>query len=159
VSVLLVLVLFFRRVGLGFIVVVGLDLVQIDLQRADSRLEFIQLLENVPLLKTRQTDIANALGMQQLIDELVDVNELILGALVHALHLAIVDVQRLQVLVNVLSRARESHVECAESANVLEVLVTDELDYDVFLWLDLKHLQDEAEKRRWLHVAAVDSPY
>lgn len=41
-------------------------------------------------------------------------------------------------------------------ADSLEVLVFDELHDDVFLWLDLQHLQGEAEEGRGLDVPAVN---
>jgi len=39
--------------------------------------------------------------------------------------------------------------------NVLEILVFDELDYDVFLRLNLQHLENEAEEGGWLDVSRV----
>lgn len=44
-----------------------------------------------------------------------------------------------------------------KEASVLVILVLDELDYDVLVWLDLQHLKREAEERGGLAVAAVGS--
>lgn len=44
-----------------------------------------------------------------------------------------------------------------KEASVLVILVLDELDYDVLVWLDLQHLEREAEERGGLAVAAVGS--
>jgi len=41
--------------------------------------------------------------------------------------------------------------------SVLVILVLDELNYDVLVWLDLQHLEREAEERGGLAVAAVGS--
>ena len=42
--------------------------------------------------------------------------------------------------------------------DILEILVLDELHDDVFLWLNLQHLQCEAEERSGLDVSAVNTP-
>lgn len=134
-------VLFIRRFRL-FLILVGLGLVQIDLKRTYPRLQLVRLLENVPLLQTRQAHVAHALAMQQLVNELIHMNELVFSVLVHSFHLAVVDIQRLEILVHIRCCAGQTHVERAQCSHVFKVLVADELDDDVFLWLDLKHLED-----------------
>lgn len=71
--------------------------------------------------------------------------------------LAVVVVERLKVLVDVSNGASEAQVEGTENTNILVILVLDELDYDVLVWLDLQHLEREAEERGGLAVAAVGS--
>jgi len=61
--------------------------------------------------------------------------------------LAVVVVERLKVLVDVSNGASEAQVEGTENTNILVILVLDELDYDVLVWLDLQHLEREAEER------------
>lgn len=55
--------------------------------------------------------------------------------------------------------ARQPEARKARAANVLEVLVFDELHDDVLLGLDLQHLQRQAQERRRLNVPAVDAPH
>lgn len=71
--------------------------------------------------------------------------------------LAVVVVERLKILVDVSNCASETQVEGPENTNILVILVLDELDYDVLVWLDLQHLEREAEERGGLAVAAVGS--
>lgn len=55
------------------------------------------------------------------------------------------------------TREERYNVSGDKEASVLVILVLDELDYDVLVWLDLQHLEREAEERGGLAVAAVGS--
>mmetsp|Transcript_5383 Transcript_5383/g.15943 ORF Transcript_5383/g.15943 Transcript_5383/m.15943 type:complete len:294 (+) Transcript_5383:448-1329(+) len=104
--------------------------------------------------QVRQRDVARVVLRQQLVDELVDVRD------VPALErpkpqLRVVRVERLEVLVDVRGPADASQVKRAEDADVLVLLVGDELDDDVELGLDLEHLQQEAHELRRLPRPAV----
>lgn len=69
--------------------------------------------------------------------------------------LAVVVVEWLQILVDISNGAGEAQVEGPQNANILVILVLDELDDDVLVGLDLQHLEREAEERGGLAVAAV----
>lgn len=69
--------------------------------------------------------------------------------------LAVVVVERLEVLVDVGDGGSEAKVEGTKNTDILVILVLDELDDDVLVGLDLEHLEGEAEEGGGLAVAAV----
>ena len=69
--------------------------------------------------------------------------------------LAVVVVERLEVLVDIERLADQPHVEGAQRAHVLVLLVLDQLDDDLLVGLDLEHLEHQADERRRHPVAAV----
>ena len=103
-------------------------------------------LEREPLREVRQRDVEHIVRAQQLVYELVHARECVGAVHLPTAQLAVVVVQRLEVLVHLDGLAREAHVVRAERPHVLVVLVFDELDDDLLLRLDLKHLEGELDE-------------
>ena len=73
--------------------------------------------------------------MQELLDELVHVADCVLTAGKPPPNLAVVIVERLEVLVDICGTSGEAKIERAEYAHILVILILDELDDNLLLRL------------------------
>lgn len=96
------------------------------------------------LLDAGEGSVAAVVLGQEFIDELINVRQHELSIVQFLPNLAVVIVERLEILVYVGDGAGEAQVERPKNPNILVVLVLDELDDDVLVRLDLEHLEGEA---------------
>lgn len=73
----------------------------------------------------------------------------------HALQLAKVLQQRLQILVAVQGRSHQPQVDGAKAPEVFEIFFFDVFNNHVLVRLELQQLEQEAKERRWLVERAV----
>lgn len=132
-------------------------LIEIIVEQRDFRIQVAGLFEHLSFLYARQNHIADSLLAQQLVDKLVHVNDFVLAHSILTSQLAVVVVERLKIFVAIARWCGEAQIECAECTHIFELFIANELDDDVLLGLNLQELEDEADERRWLDVAAVDA--
>ena len=141
----------------GLIVLDSAGLVVVQEQivvRPVARFQEALRLQMPALRQAWQRDIAAVVSDEELVDELVDVSELPpqRGAMPN---FSKVHAQRLEVFVHIGRLARQPQVERAQHADVLVVLLFDELEDDLLLGLDLQHFEHEAHKLGGLAIPAV----
>ena len=94
-----------------------------------------------------------------MVNHFVDVNLTKLAASVSEVDSSVVCVERFKDHVDVTRLLTDhSHVEHAEQSNVLVISVLDELEDNFLLWLNLQHLQEQAEKLGRPAISSVSAP-
>lgn len=85
-----------------------------------------------------------------MIHHFIDVGELEPSRGVAHSHAAVVVQQRLQVLKHIDGAAGQAEVKRPQEPEILEIVVFDEFYYNILIWLDLEHLQHQADELRGL---------
>ena len=106
-------------------------------------------------LNAGEGSVAAVVLGHELINELIKVCECEFSIAELLTNLAVVVVERLEVLVNVGDGACEAQVERPKNSDILVVLVLDELEDNFLVGLDLEHLEGEAEEGGRPAVAVV----
>lgn len=119
--------------------------------------QFVIFLQNMSFLNARQNNITRPLLPQQTVNEFVHMNNLKFALFTLHTQFSVVVEKRLEVFVTVQRCTGQTHVKCAQRSDIFVFLIFDKLHNYVFFWLNLEHLQDQTEKRRWFDVAAINS--
>lgn len=133
----------------------------VNLQRTDAwPCYFLNLLKHIALLHTGQYDLTEALVSQEFLDHFVDVHRLELAGGVSEVDSPIVSVKRLQHRIDVFCLlADEAEVDDPKEANILVLLVLNQLKNDLLLRLNLEHFEHEAEELGRASIATIRSTY
>lgn len=131
------------------------------LKGRDSRArQDLILLQNVTFLHSGQHNFAKAFLSEQFIYDFVHVNRRELATGLPEVELAVVSIERLKHRVDIFGLlTHHPEVDYAQQSDVLVVLVFDELENDLFLWLNLEHFEEEAKKLGGPTITPVSAPY
>lgn len=84
-------------------------------------------------------------------------HQLKLSITILTLDLSVVIVKWFEILVTINRGSSQPHVHCPKQADIFEILILNEFYNDVFLWLNLKHLQGETQEGSWFDIPPINS--
>lgn len=147
-----------RLISELIVVILFLLLLEVIFEGTPSGVQGAKAFKRPSLLDPRQRNVAGVVFSEKLVDDLVDVGEGEVPVGEFTAQLPIVVVEGLEVAVDVDVGGGEAQVEGTENPDVLVVVVFDELDDNVLVGLDLKHLEDEADEGGGAAVTGVGAP-